>query len=241
MKKLNAIIIGASSGIGRELAKMLYAQGYQVGITARRTELLKSLQEELPGKSRIKTMDISRPEEAVGLFRELVEEMGGLDLLVLNAGTGSLNPRLDWEKEKATLKVNVMGFAALAGDGMKYFLKQKKGHLVGINSIAAIRGNSGAPAYNASKAFGANYLEGLRFMAAKSGSGITVTTIQPGFVDTRMALGDNLFWVAPVDKAARLIYDAIKKKKKHAYITKRWTLFAWLLKLLPGFMAEKIL
>jgi len=108
------------------------------------------------------------------------------------------------------------------------------------SSIAAIRGGGDAPAYNASKAFVSNYLEGLRQMAAKMKLPLTVTDIKPGFVDTVMAQGEGLFWVAPAEKAAKQILEAVEKKKDHAYVTKRWRLVAWVLKLLPGRLYCKI-
>jgi len=88
--------------------------------------------------------------------------MGGVDLVVISAGTGHLNDGLDWDLENEAIKTNVTGFAVMANVAMKHFVKRGSGHLVGISSIAALRGGRQAPAYNASKAFESNYLEGLR-------------------------------------------------------------------------------
>ena len=107
-------------------------------------------------------------------------------------------------------------------------------------AIAAIRGGDDAPAYNASKAFVSNYMEGLRKKAKKAGKEIYITDIQPGFVDTAMAQGDNLFWVASPEEAAQQIYNAIEKKKRRVYITRRWGIFAILLKVLPGFVYDRL-
>src|SRR5674536_231192 len=96
---------------------------------------------------------------------------------------------------------------------------------VGISSIAALRGQRSAPAYSASKAFVCNYLEGLRHSAIKSRKPIFITDVQPGFVKTPMSRGNNLFWISTAEKAASQIYDAIVKKKKHVYITKRCLLY----------------
>ena len=238
MKK--AIIIGSTSGIGRELAKLLTEHGYCVGIAGRREEELEKLRSELPDKFFVRRMDIAEPESAVKILEELVTEMQGLDLLVVSAGVGHVNPELSWKKEKETIDVNVSGFTAIADAGMLHFLKQGRGHLVGISSIAAFRGGAESPAYNASKAYVSNYLEGLRFKAGKSGMPISVAEIIPGFVDTNMAKSENLFWVAPVRKAALQIFKAIRKKKARAYITKRWRIIAWLLKLLPDFICQKM-
>jgi short-subunit dehydrogenase len=216
MIRKNIIIIGASSGIGREIAKIFSCEGYTIGITARRLELLSELKKELPGASFIKRMDVAAPDEAMGILEELIEEMGGMDIIVINAGIGFINPDLIWEKEKSTIDVNVVGFAAMANVAMEHFIKQGSGHIVGISSIEAIRGDSSAPAYSASKAFMSNYLEALRSRVKKIKIPVTVTDIQPGFVDTAMAQGDGLFWVAPTRKAAVQILDVIKKKRDHA-------------------------
>ena len=237
MKK--AIIIGATSGIGRELAKILSLNNYTVGMAGRRTELLSNLQRAISG-SYIKRIDITKSEEAITLLNELIQEMGGMDMIVICSGVGFINPELDWKLEKETIGVNISGFATIANAAFKYFANQGSGHIVGISSIAAIRGSGEAPAYNASKAFVSNYLEGLRQKASKSGIGITVTEIQPGFVNTAMAKGEGLFWVAPPEKAARQIFKAITVRKNHAYITKRWRLIAWLLKIMPRWIYNKL-
>lgn len=237
MKK--AIIIGASSGIGRELAKVLSQNSYALGLTGRRTDLLESLRNDISATSFVKKIDISKQEDAMVHLENLISEMGGLDLIVISSGIGFLNTELGWKEEKETIDVNVTGFAAMTNIAFRYFLKQGSGHIVGISSIAALRGSGEAPAYNASKAFVSNYLEGLRQKVAKAGLAITVTDIQPGFVDTAMAKGEGLFWIAPTQKAAYQIYKAIEGRKKHAYITKRWRFIAWLLTAIPDRLYNK--
>lgn len=238
MKK--AIIIGASSGIGRELAEVLSRNGYAVGLTGRRVELLTALQSELATESYVKTMDISQTDEAIARLTELIGEMNGVDLIVISAGVGFINSEFEWKKEKTTLETNVLGFAAMANVAVKHFIERRAGHLVGISSIAALRGAADAPAYNASKAFVSNYLEGLRKKCFKLKLPIVVTDIKPGFVDTAMAQGENLFWVAPPEKAAEQIYNAIKSRRTHAYITKRWRAVALLLKSMPSCIYNKM-
>jgi len=234
------LIIGASSGIGRELAIILAKKGYEIGLMARRIKNLEILQNEIQSRTHIGYVDIANPSDAIEKTQEMVDKMGGLDLIILNAGTGFLNSELDWSKEKQTIDVNVQGFCALVGLGYKYFAHQGHGHVVGISSIGALRGNHLAPAYNASKAFMSNYLEGLRKKAYHDKIPITVTDIKPGFVDTDMAKGEGKFWVASPQKAAEQIYDAIKAKKKHAYITHRWWLIGWLMKLMPDWLYFRI-
>lgn len=238
MKK--AIIIGASSGIGKELTKIFASHGYEVGIAARRSDLLNEIATEMPTKIYTATIDISTTDIAIQSLEKLIRDMENIDIIVISAGTGYLNPSLDWPQEKETIDTNVSGFTAMAGIAMHYFIQKGSGHLVGISSIASIRGDNVAPAYSASKAFMSNYLEGLSKKAKKEKIAITITDIQPGFVDTAMAKGDGLFWVASPQKAAKQIYKAIQQKKKKAYITKRWIIIAWLLKIMPDFIYNKI-
>ena len=235
-----AIVVGASSGIGRELAVVLSQNGYAVGL-ARQKAAAPGGTEEPPSRSGLcQTDGCCGPSEAIKRLEELIEEMGGLDLIVISAGIGFINPDLNWTEERQTIAVNVTGFAAMANVAFRHFAKVGRGHLVGISSIAAIRGSREAPAYNASKAFMANYLEGLRNRAMKAGLPIVVTDIQPGFVDTAMAKGEGLFWVASPQKAAQQIYSAIQRKAKRAYVTKRWRLIAWLLKTLPDALLARL-
>lgn len=235
-----AIIIGASSGIGKELAKILDTHQYHIGIAGRRLNLLKELQNELQNESYIKEIDVSNSTSAQEKFKELINQMGRVDLIVISAGIGYINPELHWEQEKETIATNVVGFSAIANVAYNYFKQKGWGHLVAISSIAALRGSADAPAYNASKAFISNYLEGLRQKAVKEGLPITITDIQPGFVDTAMAKGDKLFWVSSPQKAAYQIFCAIKKKKSHIYVTKRWKVIAWVLKILPDIIYNRI-
>lgn len=202
--------------------------------------MLEALKNEIPTKTHVGHIDLSKIPEAVEKFQNMIQAMQGIDLVVINSGIGFLNPELDWSKEQQTLDVNVYGFCALAGEAYKFFTKQRKGHIVGISSIGALRGNPIAPAYNASKAFMSNYLEGLRKKAFQQRLPFIVTDIKPGFVDTEMAKGDGKFWVATPQKAAEQIYSAINKQKQHAYITSRWRLIGWVLQLMPNWLYQRM-
>lgn len=236
---MKAIIIGASSGIGRSLALELSKRGYTLGLVARRKGRLEELQKELKTASYIAVADIINTSESAASVLGLIDQMGGVDLFIVNSGVGYENQRLDFEKEQKTIQTNVEGFAAMATLAMRHFLKRGSGHLVGISSIAALRGSKDAPAYNASKAFVSNYLEGLRIRAFCSKKPIYVTDIRPGWVKTEMTEGAKMFWAASAEKAAEQIYTAIEKKKRVAYITRRWRLIAWICKLTPGFLIER--
>jgi len=234
-----AIVIGASSGIGRALARVLAEHGYRVGLAARRTDLLAELAGQLPTPSFVKAIDIAKADEAMRRLRELIDEMADVELFVLNAGIGFVNPQLDWDRERDTIDVNVSGFTAMANVAVEYLQKRGSGQIVGVSSIAALRGNRAAPAYNASKAFISNYLEALRNRFRKLNLPIVVTDVQPGFVDTAMAKGEGVFWAAAPEKAARQIFTAIAKRKEHAYVTKRWRLIAWVLKAVPNWLYHR--
>jgi short-subunit dehydrogenase len=240
MEQLKAIVMGASSGMGKELARILSTNNYIVGLAARRLNLLEELQKELPGKSYIKQIDISRFAEADKAFRELIADMDGIDLVIISSGYGDINPQLKWEIDKETIDVNVAGFTLIADIAFQYFMEKGKGHLAAISSVAALRGNRSDPAYSASKAYVSNYLEGLRQRTLRSRKPITITDLKPGFVKTPMSKGGKLFWLATAEEAAEQIFDAIRGKKKLAYITKRWRLIAWILKVAPDWLYNKM-
>ncbi len=231
MKK--AIIVGASAGMGRELAKLLVDKGYLVGVTGRRANLLQALKNERPDSYFVKSFDITDVDVVNQQLEALVAELGGLDLLVMSAGTGDLNGEIIYETEHEIFNTNVTGFTKVIDWAFHYFKKQKHGHLVAITSIAGMRGSREAPAYYASKAYQINYLESLRQAVNKLKIKVAVTEIRPGFVDTDMLKEETFFWLASVEKAAKQIFTAIKKKKKIAYISRRWVLIGMLLKLIP--------
>lgn len=235
-----AVIIGASSGIGEELAKIFSKEGYIIGLAARRIELLKVLQKKLETKTYIKYIDLCQVNDAMDNLNELIQEMEGIDLLIISSGIGYLNTNLNWKEEKETIDVNIIGFTAMVNVGLKHFLENGRGHIVGISSIAALRGSGQCPSYNASKAFVSNYLDGIRCKVNKMNANILITDIKPGLVDTAMAKGEGLFWVAPPEKAAKQIYQKIKHKKEMAYITKRWGIIAFLIKLMPNWLYYKL-
>lgn len=234
-----AVVIGASSGIGEALARKLAAEGYEVGLTARSVDRLKEIADELPTQSYVARMDVTETEAARESFRELADAMGTVDIVVLNAGVGPETMELDWEPARDTVDTNVRGFTALAVAAMDRFETQGHGQLVGISSVASYVGSSQAPTYYASKAYVSNYLEGLRYKSQHYDADITVTTIEPGFVDTDLAGGE--FWMCSPETAAELIYRAIEGEKRHQFVTKRWRLVALALGLMPDLLKRRLL
>lgn len=238
MKK--AIVIGASSGIGKGLAEILAENNYKVGITGRNEALLDELKMQRTHSFFPKAFDATHTHLSIEKLEELISELGGLDLLIFSSGTGELNESLDFDTERKVIDLNVTGFTNIMDWTFNYFEKQKYGHLAAISSVAGIRGSRQAPSYNATKCYQINYLEGLRQKSAKSKNPVFVTDIRPGLVDTQMAKGEGLFWVMPVEKVVRQIFKAIKKKKKVVYVTKRWGFIASVLKVLPRFIYDKM-
>jgi short-subunit dehydrogenase len=237
MKKL--IIIGASSGIGREIASKYAADGWMVGITGRRMELLEEFRSAHPGRVFISCFDVQGRDCTENLER-LAEQMGGCDLFIYNAGVGDPSIGWDTENELNTTRTNVNGFVAAVGLAFQYFLQQGYGQIAATSSVAAVRGNGWSPAYSASKSFISNYAEGLNLKAFKLKKDIVVTDIRAGFLDTKMAKSDKRFWVTPTGKAAGQIISAIRQRKRVVYVSKRWWIIAQVLKILPYRLLKRI-
>jgi short-subunit dehydrogenase len=234
-----AVIVGASSGIGEALAHALDREGWRLVLLARRLDRLESIRQTLGPDTLVRRLDVTDPDVAT-VFDDVLEELDGVALVIISAGTGHLNRDLNAELDADTASVNVLGFMNAAQVAMRHFLKRGGGHLVGITSVAALRGNADGAAYAASKAFQSVYLDGLRDLAKRSELPITVTEVQPGFVDTAMMkpgrpLSPFVRWllVATPAVAAHQIMRAIRKRAKHAYITRRYAVAAFVLKLLP--------
>jgi short-subunit dehydrogenase len=232
------IIIGATSGIGRRMAEIYAEKDYRVGISGRRADLLQQIKQQYPQQIEYECFDVTKNETVIHL-EALVNKLGGMDILVISAGTGQPSKELSWEIDKATVDINVNGFVEIANWAFNFFVKQGYGQLGAISSIAANRGGSFAPAYNASKAFQSSYFEGLSIKATKLGKDITVTCIEPGFVDTKMSKSEKIFWLVPVDKAALQIISGIEKKKRKVYISRRWSIIAKAMKWAPYWLYRK--
>jgi|TARA_B110000908_G_scaffold161228_1_gene205291 short-subunit dehydrogenase len=240
MKK--AIVFGATSGIGKSLTEILIKEGYKVAVTGRRLDKLTALKKQYPDSILVKQNDIQDVSDVEKVFNEIVAEFTTIDLVVQSSGVGYVNPKLEWEKQQQTINTNVLGCTRLYILAYNLFKKQQFGQLVGVSSIASIRGNRSAPDYFASKAYQKAYLESL-YIKTKSikSKKVFITEIRPGFVDTPMALGEAVFWMVPLEKAAKQIYTAIKKKKRVAYVSRRWALIAFALKLMPAWVLKKVL
>ena len=183
-QKKRAIVIGASSGIGLEVAKILMEQGWTVGVAARRLELLQDL-----GAAAVERIDVTADDATVALQR-LISQLGGMDLFFYASGIGKQNRELIEDIELATVQTNGVGFTRMIGEAYRYFANQGSGHIAAITSIAGTKGLGPAPSYSATKAMQNVYLQALEQQARSRGLNIRFTDIRPGFVDTALLSGD---------------------------------------------------
>lgn len=225
---MKILIIGATSGIGNYLWRHYVLMGHDVIITGRRKELLSKMEKEFPEHALAIFCDISQLDSFDNALENTIYKHSRIDLAIVCAGIGELNPKLDVEIELSTLSVNVMGWANTVASIYRLFERQKSGHLVTITSVGGLQPTPIAPSYSASKAFQINYTKSLQNKA--KGTDIIVTEIRPGLVDTRMAKGEGLFWVMPLDKVCKKIIKAIDKKQKRLIVTRRWRIINFLLK-----------
>ncbi len=225
---MNILIIGATSGIGYELWKHYTTMGNTVAITGRRDEILQRQIKENSVSTIAFRCDVADLLSFDSMLKDVMFKLGHLDLAIICAGVGELNPDLDLSTELATLSVNVNGWTNAVGSIYKIFEKQKSGHLVTITSVGGLQPTPIAPSYSASKAFQINYTKSLQ--QKSKGSPVVVTEIRPGLVNTRMAKGEGMFWVMPLDKVVKEIEKAISKKNKLKIVTTRWRVINWILK-----------
>ena len=237
----NAIIVGASSGIGAALARRLASAGYALALLGRREDHLQRLCTEInaggAGQAVYFIHDVLATADVPILFQRVCVSLGGLDLLVYNAGTQYPNNATVFsaEKDLHVFHVNLLGAAAWMNLAGERFQRAGAGHIVGIGSVAGDRGRRGMPAYTASKAGLHTYLEGWRNRLTRYG--VTVTTIKPGQVQTALLKNaDRERRPISVEAAAELIWKAIMRRRATAYVPARWALVGWVVRHLPSFI-----
>ena len=235
-----AIIIGASSGIGHEVARLLIMQGWTVGVAARRTDKLEDLKNYAPERVVTAQIDVNS-EQASEAFGELVEQIGGLNLYFHAAGIGWKNSALEAEKELKTMETNGLGFVRMVGEAYRYFAKHGGGHIVCITSVAGTKGLGAAPAYSATKAMQNTYLQALEQLAASKRYNICFTDIRPGFVDTPLLDGSsNLPMLMTTENVAKSIMKAIESKQHVCVIDGRWRILVAMWRLIPNWIWRRI-
>ncbi len=229
-----ALIVGATSGIGREMALQLSAMGVELGLTGRRVDLLESLQNELPTRSVIAKMDVADADAARADLDSILHELGDTDCIILNAGISGNGLPHDWARVRDVIDINARGFAGLAMASVAYFKARGTGHLVGISSVASQVPSGRSAVYAASKSFISFFMQGLRANANAEGWTLHVSDIRPGFIHTPMTEKlTHMFWTVDVTYATRQMVRGILNKSQRVYVPKRWWTIHWLAQLLP--------
>ena len=227
------IIIGATSGIGREVALIYIAQGWKVGVAGRRETELEALRSAYPEQVSAQALDVTK-ENAPQKLQALIEQVGGMDVFLLSSGIGKQNPTLETGLELATAATNVEGFIRMTNAAFHYFEQQGHGHLAVISSIAGTKGLGAAPAYSATKGFQNIYMDALDQLARMKKLNIRFTDIRPGFVATPLLNNQKKYPMlmdAPI--VALDIVSAIEKKKRVAIIDWKFRLLVGFWRLIP--------
>ena len=242
-----ALVLGASSGIGAALTKLLARNGYFVAAVARREALLAELCEEINQevdsgpRAFYYSHNVADYSEVPALFQKIATDLGGLDLVVYGVAVQpAMTPdEYDFDKDEAMTRVNLLGAMAWLGQAAIRFQRAGNGHIVGISSLAAVRGRRMNPGYNATKAGLDTYLEALRNRLTQHGA--TVTTIRPGFVKTRLLENaSRAMWVISPDEAARQILKAIDRQKQTVYIPGRWRYVSLIITHIPSIIFRRL-
>lgn len=228
-----AIVVGASSGLGREVTRLLLERGWNVGIAARRIDRLEELAREYPGRVTTAPLDVTR-EGCEKQFVDLVERHGGMDLLFYASGVGKQNRTLEPEIELRTVETNGMGFTRIVGEAYRYMARQGHGHIAVISSIAGTKGLGPAPSYSATKAFQNCYIQALEQQAHARRLNIRFTDLRPGFVDTDLLNDGNRYpMLLSPTRVAREIVWAIEHRKHVRVIDWRWRIVTALWRRVP--------
>ena len=229
----NVVIIGASSGMGLEVAKLLLAEGHTLGVAARRNDRLQALKQLAPDRVVTATIDVTA-DDAASRLRALIDELGAMDLFFYASGIGKQNRELAPDIELDTVNTNGMGFTRMIGEAYRYFAERGKGHIAAITSIAGTKGLGPAPSYSATKAMQNTYLQALEQQANARGLKIRFTDIRPGFVDTDLLAGDFHYpMMLKPDKVARQIVRAIHNKRHVVVIDWKYVILTALWRRLP--------
>jgi len=234
-----AIVVGASSGIGEEITKQLAAEGTLVAAIARRIDKLEALAHQYEGKIVPVEHDVTQYDKVPDLFLEVTQRLGGLDLIVYAAG---VMPEVGWheycfEKDKAMFEVNVLGAMAWLNEAACRFENTKRGTIVAIGSVAGDRGRGGQPAYNATKAALATYMEALRNRIGRYG--VKVVLVKPGPTSTPMTANLQLRGAMPAPVAAQLILAKSDSSGEHYLKFTHKVAFA-IIRNIPSWLFQKL-
>ena len=259
MKK-RAIVMGATSGIGQEVARLLAANGYEVGIAGRREERLVQMAQATPGIVTHRQIDVTK-EDAPTELQKLIEELGGMDLYFHSSGIGWENVALDADKELKTVETNGVGFVRMVSAAYNWFAeqradeakqraegdeqragdKERKARIACITSIARTRGLGAAPSYSATKRMQAHYLECLSQQARMRHLPISITDIRPGFVRTALIDGSDYPLQLDAKRVAHDIVKAMERGKAVKVIDWRYAILVFFWRLIPRWLWTRML
>ena len=214
-----AIIIGATSGIGKEVAQRLLSEGWQIGIAGRRQSALEDFRQIAPEQIKIQSLDVTQ-EDSAGKLDALIHQLGGMDLFLLSSGIGFQNMELNMEIELNTARTNVEGFTRMVDTAFSYFRNNGGGHLAVISSIAGTKG------------LGVAHLQKLD---------IHFTDIRPGFVATDL-LNDGKHYpmLMKTDQVGRDIVRALHRKQRVAIIDGRYRILVFFWRMIPRWIWKRL-
>lgn len=237
MKRI--VIMGATSGLGLEVARLCIAAGWRVGAAGRNAKALEQLHAEAPGQVETAEINVTR-DDAPQRLAELVDRLGGMDIYFHTSGIGKRNTELQPSIEIATLRTNGEGFVRMVTAAFDWFRSHGGGHIAVISSIAGTRGLGSAPAYSATKRLQNIYIDALAQLSHMEHLDIRFTDIRPGFIATPLLAGDDyplLMQPAPV---ARRIFRAIRRRKRRIVIDRRYAVLVFFWRLIPEWLWERI-
>lgn len=225
----------------------MVSEGWTVGISGRRREMLESFVAEHPGADvHISDFDITSQDSPSRLM-DLVRRTGGADLIFIVSGIGKQNRELKPEIELNIVNVNCLGYVRMADAAFNYFKERAnsepgfRGHLAIVSSVAGTKGMGTGPAYSSTKKFQSTYLDSLAQLARMTGLPLDFTDIRPGFVRTDILSKDKKYpMLMTVDYASRLIFKALKKRRRRASIDWRFALLGFFWSIVPQCIWERM-
>lgn len=234
-----AIIIGATSGIGYEVAKRLLLQGWKIGVAGRRQEALDAFRDTAPDRIEVQALDVTS-KDAPEKLQCLIEKLGGMNLFLLSSGIGHQNMDLQPEIEIATTQTNVVGFTLMVTAAFGYFKGQGGGHLAVISSIAGTKGLGAAPAYSATKRYQNTYIDALAQLSRMQKLNICFTDIRPGFVATDLLKDGSYPLLMKTATVGDKIVKALNRKQRVAIIDGRYALLVFFWQMIPRWLWERL-
>lgn len=244
---MKAVIIGATSGIGREVAIRLLEEGWTVGITGRRTAELEAIKQKyVAGKVFTATMDITR-DDATAALDGLLAALGAPDLYLHVSGVGYQSGPLDEEKELLTAQTNACGLVRLTSHFLNYikdsgaYSRTHRARIAVISSIAGTAGLGAAPAYSATKRMQSHYVSALAQYARMEKLPVRFTDIRPGFVATALLASDKKYpMLITPQKAAKIITKGLKRGRRVIIVDWRYRVLVFFWRLIPRPVWERL-